>query len=96
MVRRSLPLSEMVRVARLTVMTVSDVELLDRVVKTRERLNILHAYTTERSLQSFHDHLAAHQAAYGLAIHGRQTKAIAEAAMNRAKEFFFSATKAKS
>lgn len=83
------------RVARLTVMTVSDVELLDRVVQKTELLNILHAYTTERGLQSFHDHLAAHQSEYGLAIHGLQTTAIAEAAMDRFKEFLFGTTKGR-
>lgn len=55
------------RVACLTIMTVSDVELLDHLVETTELLEVLREYT-----------LAENQTAYGIKIHGRQVTEIAE------------------
>jgi hypothetical protein len=81
-----------IHVAQLTVMTVGDVELLDRVVETKELLDVLRAYTRENGSSSFRDHLATHQEAYGVAIHGRQVTEIAEAALSRAGTFLFTST----
>ena len=55
------------RVACLTIMTVSDVEPLDHLVETTELLEVLREYT-----------LAENQTAYGIKIHGRQVTEIAE------------------
>jgi len=81
-------------VAQLIVMTVGDVELLDRVVQTTGLIDVLRAYAKAGPAHSFHDHLAANQIAYGVAIHGRQVTEIADAAMDRAKEFLFGSTRA--
>ncbi len=77
------------RVAQLTIMTVTDVELLDRVAETTELLEVLGAYTSEAGSRSFRDHLVEHQKHYGVAIHGRQVTEIADVAFDRAKVFLF-------
>lgn len=77
------------RVAQVTIMTMTDLELLDRLVETTELLDVLRAYAAEGGRRSFHDHLAENQAKYGIAIHGRQVSEIADAALDRAKSFLF-------
>lgn len=75
------------RVAQLTIMTVSDVELLDWVVETTELLEVLRRYTTTAAGRPFRDYLAENQHAFGIQIHGRQVTELATAASERARTF---------